>query len=432
MKPLPRNVIAASQELMLTKLFQGKQCYSVTCCECGHTSHTDDVFEDLKLPMLAESQGHALGSGAPEEQSSAASATNGLRRTLRNLLLPEALRGDEQYWCDHCARKVDAERRVSLCSLPPILAFQLKRFRYDLRTGQRSKINSSLPFPTELDMSEFVSDPRSRGTDVVQTSCQESGPTGTDGLNKPVSQEAARNDREADEGGDSGSKGDSTGAESGGGGSGDGGEAQCNSGFGAACRGDSAEAAEVVREKSLQYELYAVLVHSGSASFGHYYALIKDLEEGDWHEFNDSVVRPIKASDLSKTFGGAESGWGASAYMLLYRQVDATPAANANGRECIRSMSPTSEATSSVEAHACVVGGDGDGAMDADGFVVVKRSSRHSKRSRREQSTASQAQGAQDISNDLVDKILKDSLETDLSDKKKEEEDPNPYTAMGF
>eukprot|EP00965_Chrysotila_dentata_P074771 2470759-Pleurochrysis_carterae.AAC.2 len=37
-----------------------------------------------------------------------------------------------------------------------------------------------------------------------------------------------------------------------------------------------------------------------------------------------------------------------------------------------------------------------------------------------------------DISNDLVDKILKDSLETDLSDKKKEEEDPNPYTAMGF
>eukprot|EP00965_Chrysotila_dentata_P136291 4506491-Pleurochrysis_carterae.AAC.11 len=113
-------------------------------------------------------------------------------------------------------------------------------------------------------MSEFVSDPRSRGTDVVQTSCQESGPTGTDGLNKPVSQEAARNDREADEGGDSGSKGDSTGAESGGGGSGDGGEAQCNSGFGAACRGDSAEAAEVVREKSLQYELYAVLVRSAA------------------------------------------------------------------------------------------------------------------------------------------------------------------------
>ena len=45
---------------------------------------------------------------------------------------------------------------------------------------------------------------------------------------------------------------------------------------------------------NLQYELYAVLVHSGSASFGHYYALIKDLEHGEWHEFNDSLVKPIK------------------------------------------------------------------------------------------------------------------------------------------
>ena len=65
------------------------------------------------------------------------------------------------------------------------------------------------------------------------------------------------------------------------------------------------------------YELYAVLVHSGSASFGHYYALIKDLSEGDWHEFNDVSVSPIKPAELSRAHGGASGS--SSAYLLLYR-----------------------------------------------------------------------------------------------------------------
>ena len=85
---------------------------------------------------------------------------------------------------------------------------------------------------------------------------------------------------------------------------------------------------------NLQYELYAVLVHSGSASFGHYYALIKDLEHGEWHEFNDSLVKPIKESELQRAWGSAAatSGWSSSssAYMLLYRQKPA-PAAKQGG-----------------------------------------------------------------------------------------------------
>ncbi|KAL3892565.1 MAG: hypothetical protein SGPRY_015010 [Prymnesium sp.] len=68
-----------------------------------------------------------------------------------------------------------------------------------------------------------------------------------------------------------------------------------------------------------EYELYAVLVHSGSASFGHYYALIKDLAAGEWHEFNDSTVRPIKQTDLVRAFGSGSGG--GSAYLLLYRAV---------------------------------------------------------------------------------------------------------------
>lgn len=72
----------------------------------------------------------------------------------------------------------------------------------------------------------------------------------------------------------------------------------------------------------LKYELYAVLVHSGSAAFGHYYALIKDLDEGEWHEFNDSTVRPIKESELARAFGSGNSS--GSAYLLLYRRANST------------------------------------------------------------------------------------------------------------
>jgi len=80
----------------------------------------------------------------------------------------------------------------------------------------------------------------------------------------------------------------------------------------------------VAADPSLPYELYAVLVHQGSALFGHYYALIQDVSASEWHEFNDSSVKPIKASELKRAVGGESGGaWGSgpTAYMLLYRKM---------------------------------------------------------------------------------------------------------------
>ncbi|XP_056308078.1 ubiquitin carboxyl-terminal hydrolase 47-like [Danio aesculapii] len=42
-----------------------------------------------------------------------------------------------------------------------------------------------------------------------------------------------------------------------------------------------------------QYDLYAVVNHSGSLSGGHYYADIKSSEDQQWYEFNDSSVHRI-------------------------------------------------------------------------------------------------------------------------------------------
>ena len=67
------------------------------------------------------------------------------------------------------------------------------------------------------------------------------------------------------------------------------------------------------------YELFAILIHSGGALGGHYYAYIKSFEDGEWYDFNDSSVSEIDAgeatSKIQEMYGG-DFGGSASAYML--------------------------------------------------------------------------------------------------------------------
>jgi hypothetical protein len=56
--------------------------------------------------------------------------------------------------------------------------------------------------------------------------------------------------------------------------------------------------------KSHLYDLFSVLVHSGSALGGHYYAYVRDPSTDMWHNFNDSTVSPITTDELQATFGG--------------------------------------------------------------------------------------------------------------------------------
>lgn len=59
------------------------------------------------------------------------------------------------------------------------------------------------------------------------------------------------------------------------------------------------------------YELFSVLVHSGSSSGGHYYAYIKSFEKGKWFNFNDGNVNEITEEEIKNTFGdlGASSSY---------------------------------------------------------------------------------------------------------------------------
>ena len=92
---------------------------------------------------------------------------------------------------------------------------------------------------------------------------------------------------------------------------------------------ESAE--EFKREGMFVYELYAVMIHSGGAYGGHYYAYIKDAgESGKWHSFNDTQVKEISFLDIADMFGAQAKEAGkkyikprvfnhCNAYMLMYK-----------------------------------------------------------------------------------------------------------------
>ena len=133
---------------MIEDLFEGEQRDYTRCCECETTSYRSDKFRDLKLtvPTTDERRTH------PSGHADALWA-------LRQLLTPEPMVGAEQYECEVCGKKTDAERGVQLVRLPTILTLQLKRFGYDMKTYQRHKVNTPFAFDTAYDLRHFLTRP---------------------------------------------------------------------------------------------------------------------------------------------------------------------------------------------------------------------------------------------------------------------------------
>ena len=50
---------------------------------------------------------------------------------------------------------------------------------------------------------------------------------------------------------------------------------------------------ELLKRGPNVYQLYAVLIHRGGVSGGHYFAFIRDLETQQWYRFDDTTVRRV-------------------------------------------------------------------------------------------------------------------------------------------
>ncbi|XP_014289720.1 ubiquitin carboxyl-terminal hydrolase 47 isoform X1 [Halyomorpha halys] len=285
---------------LINQLYQGKMTDYVKCLECGTEKFREDTFLDIPLPVRPF--GSTVAYGSVEE-------------ALRAFVQPETLEGNNQYFCDVCGKKCDAHKGLKFTKFPYLLTLHLKRFDFDYSTMHRIKLNDKLVFPEILDLNNFVkSNNPTNETDgecqEMSTKCDDSS-TADSALDEDTSHavESQNNDidQEEDEGIDLSS----------------------NSGN---IHENEKNKLQYMNIGPFVYELYSIMIHSGSASGGHYYAYIKDFAKGEWFCFNDQSVTSITHEDIKKTYGG--SGGSArgyysgayssstNAYMLMYRQIN--------------------------------------------------------------------------------------------------------------
>ncbi|XP_063969963.1 ubiquitin carboxyl-terminal hydrolase 47-like [Lytechinus pictus] len=289
------------QSDLINQLYQGQMKDYVKCLKCGYESARSDAFLDIPLVIRPF--------GANKVYSSVDEA-------LQAFVEPETLDESNQYFCEKCNMKCDAHKGLKFQRFPYLLTLQLKRFDFDYSTMHRIKLNDKMTFPEILDLNAFVvNEADSQGEPPTQTTTvqayvegetqSDSGAENEDGSPSSQSQENSLEDAL-----DEGIVMEQT----------------------STAMTNHRNEQERQTRGPFMYELFSIMVHSGTASGGHYYAYIKSFTDGQWYCFNDQHVTRITYDDIRKTYGGEPTHYrgyysssytsSTNAYMLMYRQID--------------------------------------------------------------------------------------------------------------
>jgi len=315
------------QENVIRDLYQGEWQDYVRCEECHRESHRTETYYDIPLVIKPFGTSRAVHS---------------VEEALSKFIDPELLTDDNQYYCEQCQKKVYATKSLKFLTVPYLLTLQLKRFDFDYQRPTRIKLNHRVTFPLILDMNSYIGErPRTHPQDysVVSLCSASSSAAFLDTLSLSIVSEESVVDKDTVNLNQTGALervvNDTT--------------AQNHSDYDPEDRKQNDDKVEVLPETLARspyvYELFSVLVHCGSALGGHYFAYIKNLDDGEWYEFNDRNVTRIDLHTLASAFGEEDEKEkeekdtdpsnctttsfdlsGTSAYMLMYRQID--PARN--------------------------------------------------------------------------------------------------------
>jgi len=111
------------------EIFQGKLVNETRCLRCDSVTNRQESFYDLSL-----------------EIGTNCSVTACLRQFSSN----ETLDGADKFSCDECGCKQEAQKRMRVSSLPPVLCLHLKRFKYVESAGHMQKLSHRVVFPFHL------------------------------------------------------------------------------------------------------------------------------------------------------------------------------------------------------------------------------------------------------------------------------------------
>ena len=198
---------------------------------------------------------------------------NTLDETLHHLFEPIIFEKDNQYKAGDYGLQ-DAIKSSSITSCPKVLVIHLKRFAFDMDTGNMRKINNKLDFPFLLNMTNYM-----ENASNILTQNDNSKVAIDDNDSNRIS---SRNDKNI-------------------------------------------------------YELKTVIVHEGNVNYGHYtcYAKVNDFKsktKEKWIYLNDhSVIDVDENHVIHNTYGGSSSassslssslsGFSKNAYILFYQKV---------------------------------------------------------------------------------------------------------------
>ncbi|KAL2886415.1 Ubiquitin carboxyl-terminal hydrolase 34 [Ceratocystis lukuohia] len=115
--------------------FGGQIVQQVKSLECEHVSERMEPFSAIQCDIKGKAT---------------------LVDSLQAYVDGELLDGDNKYKCSTCDRHVSAVKRACFQDMPNNLIFHLKRFDFNLRTLQRSKINDHFSFPKTIDMNPYT------------------------------------------------------------------------------------------------------------------------------------------------------------------------------------------------------------------------------------------------------------------------------------
>ena len=105
---MENNFRGTSGAGVIKALFAGRENYYCRCETCGYKSGREEELRVVSLPL--QYGGHCIGS---------------IEEGLAKYFTTERLTGDNQYFCERCNAKVDAEKGIALSKVPYLLAVSM-------------------------------------------------------------------------------------------------------------------------------------------------------------------------------------------------------------------------------------------------------------------------------------------------------------------
>lgn len=253
-------------------------------------------------------------------------------KNMKNIYdsLEKSITGEtiDDYFCDECKKKNSITKRTCIDYLPNVLIVHLQRIVFDLDTLMNQKINSRLEFPFDLNMEPYTKE----GLEWRERAKKNKGGKGKkadDGADGDNNNQEDKADKDVDIEDASPEEKPQQQAQE---------EEQQPGPY------------KIHPKEYYEYKLAGVVVHMGTAEFGHYYSYIntnrgepskKEANKKDkWLEFNDSTIRDFNPDHIeNECFGGAsndssDDAWGwvkvgkdnsKNAYILVYERVIKDP-----------------------------------------------------------------------------------------------------------